>query len=132
MSKFRFKYEYVKQPWGSPLHIWSGVCSRGAVHLHITDHGTEYEAKYGDRYSGGFEVHYATAPDGRELDAPDHDRCPFISRPCWHDGSSTYAREHWIPLWQLSPHDHDAIFTMLGRELEDRFASPQGDEVTHD
>lgn len=116
MPKYRSKYEY-SCPFGRPRHVWSSVGAQGAMHLHISDCGEEHERKYGERYSGGIEIHYRTPPSNR---APDHDQCWLLKGPCWHDGSSLAATEHWIPLWLASPEDHDRMFHLLEAELEER------------
>ena len=74
----------------------------------------------GPQTYGGFEVHRALpgASDG----APSHGRCSALSdRACWHDGSSLYAAEFWVPKWDRDPNDHEAIFVALAAEYRKRF-----------
>lgn len=121
--KFRCKYEYHK-PFGHPTHVWTCIGRHGAVHFHVTDMGEDF--KYGDRYSGGLEVHYRQPPEHMRDQAPSHDKCWLIGCPCWHDGTSLYASETLIPFWLAAPHDHERMFRLLEREYSDRF------EQSHD
>lgn len=118
MSEFRCKYEYSK-PYGRPRHVWSCVCSIGGVHLSVNDRGEDCE--HGDRYSGGFEVHYRFPPEYMAKDPPSYHSCDVIGGPCWHDGSSSYAHDHLIPFWLAAPTDHERMFEMLKNDVEDRF-----------
>jgi hypothetical protein len=110
--KYLTKYEY-SCPFGSPRHVWTLRGPKGGIHLHIT-----VTENYGP--SGGIEFHHRVPPEYMQDDAP-HEKCSVIAGPCWHDGSSMYATEHWIPLWEASPHDHEGMFRRLEMEYEDRF-----------
>jgi hypothetical protein len=90
-----------------------------AMHLHIDDMGEDHGLKYGDRYSGGIEIHYRVPPDYMRDQAP-MAKCWLLGGPCWHDGSSLQATEHWIPMWLVDPHNHERIFGELQTELMDR------------
>lgn len=117
--KYRCKYEYSK-PWGNPNHVWTVIGARGAIHFHVSDMG-ERKADAWDRYSGGLEVHYRSAPDYMADQAPSQDKCWLIGCPCWHDGTSLYASETIIPFWLASPNDHERMFNFLIRDYENRF-----------
>jgi len=119
MESFDEKYEYAK-PHTSARHTWSVVGARMGIHLHIEDYGEEHEQKYGRRYSSGLECHYRTAPDYMRDQAPSQKECWLIGGPCWHDGTSFYAEEHWVPMWQDAPHDHERMLRVLREELKDR------------
>ena len=122
MTKYRNKYE-LTWPFMNAVHTWSAIGSKGAVHLHINDRGVEHEQEYGKRYSGGFECHYRCPPDYMADDAPSHDHCHLLQAPCWHDGTSLWATEHWIPFWLASPNDHERMLLAINREMDERFAS---------
>ncbi len=118
MTRYNCKYEYFRR-FGQTEHVWTIVGSIGAIHLHITDRGEDKgPANYRDRYYGGLEVHYRQSPDGR---APDHEMCPILHGPCWHDGSSLAVSEIWIPRWIARPTDHDAMFAALEVEADQCF-----------
>lgn len=68
------------------------VGAKGGVALNISSYGKEGDEHNG--WSAGIEYHRRESPDGS---APDHDRCYLLNCPCWHDGSSLYAQETWLP-----------------------------------
>lgn len=113
-GQYRCKYTYVND--FGPEHTWVVVGAKGALHLHIRESHTQ-----GVRTYGGLEIHYRQPPSYMEHDAPSQDNCWALGGPCWHDGSSTYAEERWIPLWQAAPHDHDGMFQRLKVEYERQF-----------
>ena len=129
-ERYTCKYEYSKR-FGRPFHVWTVVGQYGAIHLHISD--TEHRDDI-DRFHGGIEIHYRTPPDYMENTAPSQDRCWLIKTPCWHDGSSLQATEHWIPLWECDPHNHDKMFDMLSRRADETFSGKSGTvlEAVHD
>jgi len=118
--KFRNEYKYCS-PFGRPKHIWTCVGRHGAVHLHITDMGEAFAKKYGDQYSAGLECHCRQPPRYMADDAPANEKCWLIGGPCWHDGTSLYAQESYVPFWLGSPHDHERMFRRLEGEYRDRF-----------
>ena len=98
----------------------------GAVEFWVRESGIRLREALPDTdlYSAGFELHRATpeAGDG----APDHGRCSALSdRACWHDGSSTYGTDYWLPVWRSAPEDHQAIFRRLAGEYADRFENKE-------
>lgn len=115
--KFRCKYEYSSL-YGRPHHVWTVVGRDGAVHLHVSDLGEQWSSQHGQRYSGGLEVHYRH-PQGDE--APSQEKCWLLGGPCWHDGTTMYAEETLIPLWQRAPHDHERMFGILQDDYAERF-----------
>lgn len=79
------------------------------------------------KFSAGFETH-DTRPSGNK--PPDHGNgcCWALSgRACWHDGSSTYGMEHWLPRWERDPDHHEAVFLRLVGEVQDRFEPKKED-----
>ena len=129
--KYKYKYEYSYSFGQYPLHIWSCVGSKGAIHVHITDYGEEHALKYGEQYAGGIEFHYRHPPDYMDT-APTRNNCWLLNSPCWHDGSSLQASEYWIPQWELDPHNHEAMFNLIERRMEQKFTSNPEQEVDHD
>lgn len=117
MPQFRSKYQYTR-PYSSGRHDWIVVGARGAIHLHIS------EPPNGDpqySYSAGLETHYRSPPDYMADQAPSHDECWVLHCPCWHDGTSLYAQERYLPIWMADRHDHEGMFRRLEREYAERF-----------
>lgn len=79
-----------------------------------------------EKVYGGIEQHSVTTDDDRP---PSHGQCEQCSgRPCWHDGSSLYAQESWIPsLSDTETEDSRAswIFRRLAGEYRRRFNSTE-------
>lgn len=124
--EYRSKYTY-EQRFGQPLHTWQVIGPIGGLHLHIADCGERHQEKYGGRYSGGIECHWRAPPAHKRDQSPTHDHCWLLQCPCWHDGSSLAAREHWIPLWEESPNDHERMFRLLAAEADRQFATDTDD-----
>jgi len=112
--KYRSKYEYTNE--FSKRHVWTVIGRHGAIHLHISE--VSMGSDKPDSISGGVEYHYRVPPEYMSDDAPSHDRCSILQGPCWHDGTSSWATDHWIPLWQAAPHEHDRMFELLQGAME--------------
>ena len=121
MNKYLNTYEYDP---AIERHTWVVVGIQGAVHLWI-----EKSVSRGlPKWFGGLEVHYAEKPSHCNDDLPDHEYCRLLCGPCWHDGSSLVAEEHWIPFWQDSPDDNERMFAQLRREADEIFET-EADEA---
>lgn len=103
----------------SKEHVWTCVGGRGALHLHISDRGDGRPET--ERYSAGLELHSRTPFPGCDHDAPNHADCWLLKQPCWHDGTSLWARTHWLPIWLLDPAGHDRMFDRLRADYRRRF-----------
>lgn len=116
------RFELRHYLWAGSWY-WSYVCEGrlGAVQFHVSE--STHEA-FGSKHHGGFEVHRAIP---NEHDGPpDHARCDALSdRACWHDGSSTYASEFWVPHWEIDRNDHIKIFRLLSVEYRKRFETEE-------
>lgn len=113
------KYELTK-PFGKARHTWTCIGRHAALHLHISGpYGSDGEP----RWSAGLETHYRQPPDHMANDAPSHEECWLIGGPCWHDGTSLYAEERYLPRWLDNPHDHDGMFRRLEQEYLSQFPS---------
>lgn len=120
--KPRLKKEYkLCWPYGSRMHIWSIVGGPGGIHLHITENRIVDDESL--RYHGGLEVHYRQPPDYMRGDAPSHYDCQIIGGPCWHDGSSLYAQDYWIPIWNGGKMDNERMLELLEGEYMKQFQS---------
>lgn len=65
----------------------------------------------GDNYYGGVESHYNEKSKPEYRTDPDHVECQINGGKCWHDGTSLWASEYWIP--HILPKGDDYIFARL-------------------
>jgi hypothetical protein len=122
MSDLPREYRYVYKLWlfaGHWKHNYHLVGRWGGLNFHITDFGEERLAAIPDRYSAGLECHYRQPPDYMRNDPPSHDCCWLLKAPCWHDGTSIYAQETLLPLFDGK--DHVRMFVHLAKEADERF-----------
>jgi len=111
--KTKQKYTMVNR-FGGWRHSWVVQSATMAVELNIT----EYPDSMKIEHSAGFEMH-STKPIEDSRDVPDHVLCECVGyRPCWHDGSSRYAMEHYLPMWTKRYSDHEMFFSMLTSDLK--------------
>lgn len=113
--KYRCEYRY-KREFKHAYHTWIVIARHLAMHLHVTDLGEENDP----RYCGGIEQHWREPPNYMKDEAPSHDRCGVLEAPCWHEGSSMAATDHWIPHWLVDVNDHDRMFRLLEGEVNKR------------
>lgn len=117
MARFRrHKYTY-SNPFGSPRHMWEVLGPKGGIHF------TAFFYKDGEEPSCGLEFHHTRAAGYRCDEAPDHIECFLTGEPCWHDGTSLYARETIWPMVEtmLRSGDHEAVFRALEYEYDQHF-----------
>jgi len=81
----------------------------------------------GNKYYGGVEKHMSSCPEdwwgGKE---PSHKECHVLGdKPCWHDGTSLWAEEHWIP--GMLQGGSNWIWTQLEMHYPDWFKPTEGD-----
>lgn len=73
----------------------------GGCEFHFTCHNEEAR-RYGEGAitPGGFECHFKahSRPDYyAEHEKPHRTDCSVTGGDCWHDGTSLWASEHWLP-----------------------------------
>lgn len=110
MSRFTRKYSmtwWIDQ-WE---HQWAIVGFGGGAHLHIRPYVRDGITEY----SAGLEMHFAAPPVYSKDKAPSHVPCWLIKVPCWHDGTSLYAQEYFVPLFRRGQPDHELIFGEMER-----------------
>jgi hypothetical protein len=71
-----------------------------------------------ETYNAGLEVHRRTPQAG----PPTADDCLILKAPCWHDGTTVYAEEKLLPLFD--PSNHDRIWQALTIEADRIFGEP--------
>ena len=118
-SGFRYelahRYRFGEWEWRYRVEGRDGACEFWVRTSPFTSVGQR-------EHYGGFEVHRAAPAidDG----PPDHGRCEALSeRACWHDCSSLYAEEYWVPKWERDKNDHEGIFRSLVGEYRTRFGA---------
>lgn len=91
------------------------IGAAGAVSLNVS--GPHH---YGgeDHYSAGLECHWRSPPAYMCDRPPSHDECHVLKCPCWHDGTSLYAQERFLPL--VLRGEHEVVFALLAAEADDR------------
>lgn len=72
-------------------------------------------------YYGGVECHYneKSKPDYFDGKEASQERCDFNMGKCWHDGTSLWASEYWIP--HILPRGAEAIWQRLEANYRERF-----------
>ena len=118
MNHDRYKYKYEKSYFaGSWSHSYSLVGRYGGLSLNIRE--------YKDTPSAGLEYHYRQPKDYMD-DCPSHEKCHVINGPCWHDGTSLYARERYLPLFEAGY--EDLIFSFMTSDANEAFYPDKEDE----
>lgn len=117
MEEQELKLEY-RLTLGGPgpcLHQYIAIGAAGAVQLVIRE--------YDDgECSAGLEIHYREAPDYMRGKAPSQERCWLLESPCWHDGSSLWAEDYWLPIWRHHKSNHREVLLRLSHEYGRRLA----------
>jgi hypothetical protein len=91
------------------------IGARGGLHFHVSGPHA-YDGH--DHYSAGLEIHSRT-PLYDSDEAPAQNHCWLLECPCWHDGTTLYAEEHFLPVHMAG--DYAAVFKMLAVDADDRF-----------
>lgn len=102
-GKWRYDYELIGAHGGMNLHVDGPHRYDGSTH-----------------WSAGFEIHSRTPMNGDM--PPSHDQCWLLHCPCWHDGTSMYAQEHYLPM-VLAGH-HEAVLRSMIRDADERWLAP--------
>lgn len=91
---------------------WCVTCSHGSISFWYAECSEESKMIFGDKGYGGVETHY------NEKSKPDylgvgsfHEQCMQNNGKCWHDGTSLWASEYWIPY--VMPNGDEAIWRKL-------------------
>jgi len=106
----RRKYEFYPD---DNRHLWSVADERGGMHFWVIDKPVDP--------IGGIEIHYHTPPEYMQDSKPCEENCWLLNGPCWHDGSSLWAHEYWIPKLYRNQNSHEWIFEELKEEMDNRF-----------
>jgi len=91
-------------------HWWAVVGDLGGVHFWYS------ESKHDGQKYGGVEWHWRERTEDYHTETPSHDDCWVIGGPCWHDGTSLYADEVYIPM--VGHVDDDVIYRFLATDYQ--------------
>lgn len=96
-------------------YSWELIGANGGVQLHISG-PHEYDGR--ENWSAGLEYHWRKPPSYLAQSPPSHDQCWLLNCPCWHDGTSLYAQDHYLPLFIQG--DTTRILRSLARDADDK------------
>ena len=113
-AQLRLSERFSKWDWSFEI-----VGAQGGVHLHISGPHV-YDGR--ENWSAGLEFHSRTATDD---EPPSHARCWLLDAPCWHEGTSSYPQERYMPLWHAG--HYDEIFRKMIRDADKFFYPESGD-----
>lgn len=117
-----YTYEYRETFRLGRWTYWYQIVGRhGGVHLHISHWGDNP-----DDYTAGLEYHYRVPPDYMATKPPSHNQCFLLESPCWHDGTSMYAMDHYLPMHR-SGNCKESIFLSMVNDANRAFS---GQSVT--
>lgn len=110
MTQHKFIRKYFQYPSGR--REWCVTADFGSLSFWVSGDDKESYGLY-----GGVESHY------NEKSKPDYlsegafnERCECNAGKCWHDGTSLWASEYWIPsvlpegqefIWRMLEHHYD-------------------------
>lgn len=96
--------EYRKRVYGSQVtHHFGCYGPEAVIDIWVANDDSEH-------VTSGIECHYRNAPDYMAGKEPSRTNCTFTGGNCWHDGSSLYAMEHFLPLWQATRNIDSMLF----------------------
>jgi hypothetical protein len=104
-GRYRYKYS-ASLAFGQWRHSYEIVGARGGANLHVSG-PNNYDDM--DHWSAGLELHSRTPL--YEDRPPTFDKCWLLNCPCWHDGTTTFARERFLPMFMEG--DHRRIFRRM-------------------
>lgn len=94
--------------------------ARGAVHFHFRI--DETPSGFDERFScAGVETHYAAPPEYMRDQPPSQEHCQYLDAPCWHDGTSLWARDRWLPGFRIG--GTEWVWTALERQHAETFGA---------
>lgn len=97
---------------GDLRHSFAVIGPKGAV---------EFWFHTDDMECSGFEKHSRTGAGHWDSDTtPSHPSCGLLDgQPCWHDGTSLWASEYWVPGYEAA--GEDWVWNRLERAYAEQF-----------
>jgi len=106
----KFVRKYFEYPDGRKE--WCVTGDFGSLSFWATEVSEQSKSIFGADYYGGVETHYNEKSKPNYLgENSSHDDCICNAGKCWHDGTSLWASEYWIPY--VLPRGADAIWKAL-------------------
>jgi hypothetical protein len=106
---------------------WCVSCTHGSISFWFVELSDDKKLSYGEKGYGGVEVHYNEKSKPEYLsEGSYHEQCLQNNGKCWHDGSSLWAIEYWIPY--VMPKGDDSIWRKLESTALERFFKEKDDE----
>lgn len=116
--------KYFEMPDGRKE--WSVTGESGSVSFWVCETVSELSIKWGERFFGGVETHYNKKSKPDYLDKNSHhESCLHNAGECWHDGTSLWASEYWIP--HILPLGQDAIWQRLVQAYRENFKQEESE-----
>lgn len=102
---------------------WAVTGIYGTLSFHVTTYLLGEEV----RRWGGVEAHYneTSRPSYMANKPPDYTDCHMNGGRCWHEGTSLWADEYWIP--KVLHRGDEAIFEELEKHYENKLSPEQPD-----
>lgn len=110
--RYQFRCRLFAGHWE---YNWELIGAKGGLHLHISG-PHHYSGE--DHWSAGLEYH-GRGPRHGDNAPPNHDECWLLHCPCWHDGTSLYAEERYLPMFHAG--EFGAIFRYLAADARRYF-----------
>ena len=119
-TMLRKKFVFPTEDSIPPRIEWCVTGDYGSLSFWFTEYPKNYEFAHGEIGYGGVENHYneKSRPVWQCTDTPSHDNCHCNNGKCWHDGTSLWASEFWIPC--ILPAGDDAIWQRLEQYYHER------------
>ena len=96
---------------------WCVSSELGSVSFWVSEHCELLKERFTDEFYGGVEYHYTEKTKPPYMDeAYRHEDCVCNGGVCFHEGTSLWASEHWIPI--ILPLGDDAIWSELEQNYE--------------
>jgi hypothetical protein len=112
--------KYFEFPSGRKEWCVSG--EYGSLSFWVQEYSPEWQNQYGEKYYGGIENHYNDKSKPEYLsENSKHMDCNCNGGLCYHDGTSLWASEYWIPY--ILPLGQDSIWSMLTYHYNGRLKS---------
>ncbi|MCF0075463.1 hypothetical protein LZD49_33600 [Dyadobacter sp. CY261] len=103
---------------------WCVTGEYGSLSFWVSAHTSELSLSWGETHYGGVENHYNEKSKPSYLDeSAKHTDCNYNGGLCYHDGSSLWAEEHWIPY--ILPRGNEGIWQELEHYYERRLKPEQ-------
>lgn len=114
--RYRCQLRVWRRAGGAWECSYEPIGARGGVHLHVAG---PHHYDGGEHWSAGLEFHGRAPLDCQAEQPPSHDVCWLLNCPCWHDGTSLYAEEEYLPL--VLAGSHATVFRSLIHDADKRW-----------